>query len=268
MPFPIAAAVAAGASLLGSGGQALAQGNMNRKNRQFTREMYELQKNDELAFWRMNNNYNSPQEQMKRLQEAGLNPNLVYGNGATATSSGAPSAPSPKEFTQQAPNYNGMVGGALDAYFSIEMKQAQVDNLKVQNDLMLEDVMLKRLDNKIKTFDLGFKTDAREYDLDYKKYNSLARQGDFHLKEQMFDFVRRTKEDRIQMVALGLISEKLKQNLTSAQTKQLHEAAKSIQNDNFLKELDIDLKKQGVTYQDELWQRILAKFLSKFGITF
>jgi len=39
-------------------------------------------------------NYNSPVNQMQRLKEAGLNPNLVYGNGTVAnTYDGAPNAP-------------------------------------------------------------------------------------------------------------------------------------------------------------------------------
>ena len=39
-------------------------------------------------------NYNSPINQMQRLKEAGLNPNLVYGNGTVAnTYDGAPNAP-------------------------------------------------------------------------------------------------------------------------------------------------------------------------------
>lgn len=49
------------------------------------------QAQDNAKFWA---DYNTPVNQMKRLREAGLNPNLVYGNGADAQYSGAPSAPS------------------------------------------------------------------------------------------------------------------------------------------------------------------------------
>lgn len=34
-----------------------------------------------LYMWNLNNQYNTPTEQMKRLKAAGLNPNLVYGSG-------------------------------------------------------------------------------------------------------------------------------------------------------------------------------------------
>lgn len=63
--------------------------------RQFNdnKAMYELQKNDAISFWNMQNEYNSPAQQMSRLSQAGLNPMLVYGNGADNTS-GAISTPS------------------------------------------------------------------------------------------------------------------------------------------------------------------------------
>ena len=35
--------------------------------------------------WNRTNDYNSPLKQMERLKAGGLNPNLVYGNGATTT---------------------------------------------------------------------------------------------------------------------------------------------------------------------------------------
>ena len=39
---------------------------------------YQFNKNMEA--WQMQNAYNTPAAQMQRLEEAGLNPNLVYGN--------------------------------------------------------------------------------------------------------------------------------------------------------------------------------------------
>lgn len=42
--------------------------------------------------WAANNAYNHPLNQMERLKQAGLNPNLVYGNGAVGNTSSQPSA--------------------------------------------------------------------------------------------------------------------------------------------------------------------------------
>jgi hypothetical protein len=45
-------------------------------------------------FWNMQNKYNTPQSQMARLKEAGLNPALIYGSGATNTGIAGSIAPS------------------------------------------------------------------------------------------------------------------------------------------------------------------------------
>lgn len=45
------------------------------------RRQYNLEKKRALELWNMENAYNSPLQQMQRLQEAGLNPMLVYSSG-------------------------------------------------------------------------------------------------------------------------------------------------------------------------------------------
>jgi len=52
-----------------------------KKNRDFAKKMSDLQWSRDQMMWDMTNQYNSPQEQMARLKAAGLNPNMVYGQG-------------------------------------------------------------------------------------------------------------------------------------------------------------------------------------------
>ena len=54
---------------------------MNRKTREWNEAMYQKQRQDAIDDWNRQTLYNSPIEQMKRLKEAGLNPNMVYGSG-------------------------------------------------------------------------------------------------------------------------------------------------------------------------------------------
>lgn len=49
-----------------------------------------------LDMWNRQNEYNTPLAQMQRLQEAGLNPNLMYGQGNVGNASNAPSFEAPK----------------------------------------------------------------------------------------------------------------------------------------------------------------------------
>lgn len=50
--------------------------------------------------WNLQNAYNHPKEQMKRLKEAGLNPNLVYGSGnVTGNTTSSPVSPGRRNLT-------------------------------------------------------------------------------------------------------------------------------------------------------------------------
>lgn len=95
----------------------------NRQN-DWTREMWDLQ-----------NEYNLPSAQMDRLRVAGLNPNLMYGNGASGGQAGAiQQATMPKYQTARA-NYSyvpAQVPQVLGMYQDFKLKQAQVDLLKEQ----------------------------------------------------------------------------------------------------------------------------------------
>lgn len=81
--------------------QIAAQKEENSLNRAYNKELAAYQNRMNVAQWQRENEYNSPENQMKRLQAAGLNPDLMYQNGAsglTAASSpsmtaGAPSSP-------------------------------------------------------------------------------------------------------------------------------------------------------------------------------
>lgn len=78
------------------------------------------------------NDYNTPKNQMARLKDAGLNPNLVYGSGGTTTLSASGSAPS-VGFGR----YNfSKVADLLEMHqreAQIKNMQAQYDNIKAQN---------------------------------------------------------------------------------------------------------------------------------------
>lgn len=101
MPLPLLPLITAGAGLIGQGINAVTQSGNNRRQINFAREQYQTQRKDALADWNMQNQYNSPQQQMQRLKDAGLNPNLVYGSGATATA-----ASQPRSSSAATPNIN------------------------------------------------------------------------------------------------------------------------------------------------------------------
>lgn len=56
-------------------------------NRQFNAQQAKLQRDWSQRMWNLNNLYNTPSSQMQRLREAGLNPNLAYGDLSSSAAS-------------------------------------------------------------------------------------------------------------------------------------------------------------------------------------
>lgn len=78
----------AGATL----GSALGGQADNRQAWKYSKKTADYQNAQQLAFWNLNNDYNSPVSVMQRLEEAGLNPNLVYNNGGSSYQATMPTA--------------------------------------------------------------------------------------------------------------------------------------------------------------------------------
>lgn len=86
--MPLAPAIIGGLiSGIGSLGSSLIsnRGALERQNLANTQNM---------RFWDMQNKYNTPKNQMSRLKDAGLNPNLIYGSGSANTGVAGSIAPS------------------------------------------------------------------------------------------------------------------------------------------------------------------------------
>lgn len=82
-----AALAAAGGSLLNTGLSSVFSNSANKKSKNAALTQFWMQN----YFMDKQNEYNKPINQMARLREAGLNPNLVYGNGAGSLESASPS---------------------------------------------------------------------------------------------------------------------------------------------------------------------------------
>lgn len=102
--------------------------------------------------------YNTPAEQMQRLKDAGLNPNLVYGNGQVAnTSEGSTSFDTPR------------AGNISEYMLAVE----NAKNLKRQNDLLQAQEKGQRLLNA----NQKIKNASDKYDLRQKQYTSPENRG-------------------------------------------------------------------------------------------
>jgi hypothetical protein len=106
----------------------------NRWNRKYNERMYDKQRQHALEDWQRAADYNSPQAQMQRYKEAGLNPNLIYGS---ATNSPMAQMKGPTQETSEMPPYQlnrNAVGEAIGTYQNLKLIQQQVDNLSATNE--------------------------------------------------------------------------------------------------------------------------------------
>lgn len=111
----------------------LQQRAQNRANMKLAE--YQWQKNMEA--WNLQNEYNKPSSQMSRLVEAGLNPNLVYGNGADNTASAAPQYQAPHISSYQGFGSDfARLASSLQPVLQTEQAIEQIINMKNQNRLL------------------------------------------------------------------------------------------------------------------------------------
>lgn len=140
-----------GLSMLGSGllsvGNSWLGNNMSGSNdkaaREWQEKMYAQQRDDNQKFWYEQQEYNSPANQVQRLKDAGINPQLALGNiqsgqMGTLPSSSVPSA----SVSQRSPLMN------LNDTLSFLVGS------KYQGQSMKENVESQQLDNEAKKIDL------------------------------------------------------------------------------------------------------------------
>lgn len=281
MPFPIAAAIGAGSSLLGGGLNALSTASQNRKSRDFSREMYQRQWHDSILFWNMQNDYNSPQAQMKRFQEAGLNPNLVYGQG-NAGNAGPISTPDVQTPQFRTPEWGNAVSSAgmayMNAIYDLDIKQAQVDNLKAQNNVILQDAVYRaiqteatiagmhrtRVGTERDMFSLEFEKGLAPINAEFRR--EQLRQLSTGIDLSMNEDARRSALnaasveeafERMRTLRLGRAK-------TSAEISNIRQSTVNAVKDGVIKYIEIGLRRQGINPSDPMWSRIVGKMLSDY----
>lgn len=119
--FSVGDMFSGGASSLLSGATGLIGTALQYK---YNKRLMKLQNKLNVDMWKMQAEYNSPQAQMQRYQEAGLNPFLIYGQGSNGNMSQAP-----EQVVPNVPDYTkGMA--ELSKAFNIENLRTLVANRK------------------------------------------------------------------------------------------------------------------------------------------
>lgn len=125
-------------SAIGAIGNFFTGGASARKQYQYQSKLMDKQNQQQIDFWKMNNEYNTPFNQRARLEQAGLNPDLMYGGSGNIGQSQMPSAASPGS----APNVDyGSFSDNLRFAMQAQVMDAQVSKIEHENRLLAEQAL-------------------------------------------------------------------------------------------------------------------------------
>lgn len=282
--------IVAGIAGAGQGANAIAQGRMNRKTRNWNVRMHERMRAESLADFQMQNAYNHPSSQMARLREAGLNPNLVYGEGAVANNASPIKAAPVESWNPKAISVDagGVAAQGISMYYDTQVKQATIDNLRQQNTVLEKDSELKaaqtiatlmstrNVEQEVftKEFNLALEKSLRDFtaqgrQLDVTKKEaeiSAALAGtkmtlDENQRRQVMQAPTLTKAwEEIKSIVLGRAK-------TKAEIDQIREHIETQNLDQIIKDLEIKFQQKGFRSGDKLFPRMMYEALknSSFG---
>lgn len=272
MPFPIAAAIGAGSNLVGGAVNAFSTANQNRKSRDWSEKMYEKQKQDNYVMWNMQNEYNTPANQLQRMKDANLNPHLFYGQGnpGNAAPIPTPDVQSPQFRTPEWGNAVSSAGLAfMNAIYDLDIKQAQIDNLKAQNTVIHQDAMLKAVLGDDRRFDLNYK--SRMEDVSAEAAKERLRQTKVSIDLSIREDARRAaaNSSSIEEAAQRMLSMQAERGMIpyrkgqmAASTAESRERINQMLKDGKLKDLDIELRNLRINPQDPMWARMIGGVLT------
>lgn len=135
----------------------------------------------QLEFWNLQNAYNTPSAQMQRLADAGLNPNLMYGQGNTGNAVNLSSVGAPKLNTYQ---LNGLQEAAIaQAQLDLAQQKQTHDNaktdaetslIKQQEKIATLDALKRNIEQPLWKKETDFKNELYDSGTMLKQYNTMV----------------------------------------------------------------------------------------------
>lgn len=303
MPFPVAAAVAAGGALVGQGIQMQGAKISNTKTYERTQKLMDKQQamNQQMAMFNQEQQMKmweatGPTGQMEQLKKAGLNPGLIYGMGGAGgqTAQAAQAAPvSGASYKHENPAQGtGVMGMMMGAQISktgaeIELLKAQAEALKAKAGLdtaetpnrpkvgknidadtenkILNSVILKYTGKEAQAQYEEVKQPSRGIEAKTHQDEMEARQG---IAGNIYEL---WKDGQLMNKSMAEIeSLMLKNAQTSAETRRIVKTmdlidaqTKGVGLDNILKDLDIQLERIGVGRNSQTAERILGRIFNE-----
>lgn len=149
--------------------------------------------------WEKQNAYNSPVEQRRRLEQAGLNPNLMMNGGSSGIAESAPTADT--SGVQQVPDIGSTIASGYQQFGnSLSNAASQIASMVYNNGLQEANVNKAQAEAQSASQDARYKELQNQYaasqflaDLREKQYRGLIAKSDYA-------FLRDSMQDRLDAV--------------------------------------------------------------------
>lgn len=269
-----------------------AQGNLNKKTRRWNEKMAKQSRQWSLDDWNMQNAYNHPREQMARLREAELNPNLVYGNGADVTSGPVRSSDTPQWSPRASEASGQFVGDGIQMFQNAEMHRLMLDNLTAKNtNELLKTSVLAAQAEKLRTSSskdkqaMSIAEELRETSLQaaMARTKKLSIEADNWQQKMSVDLQNSLEEQlnrniaaagkesreralhphKVALLVEQAITQRTNRQLTETQKDELMTKMRNLEKDGTLKDLEIELKKSNMTWSDPAVIRYFKKLMDE-----
>lgn len=236
----VAPAIIAGAGsmlggLFGAAGSAKAAKYQLQAARETNQMNYQIaQENNAFnqRMWEKQNAYNSPAEQRRRLEQAGLNPNLMMNGGSAGTAETAPTADT--SGVQQVPDIGSTIASGYQQFgsslsnaasqiagmvYNNGLQQANVNKAQAEAQSASQDARYKELQNQFAASQ--FLADLRE-----KQYRGLIAKSDY-------EYLRDSMQDRLDAV-------KFQNTLTGSQSSYYNQMSGLIDVQRKIEQTNLD----------------------------
>lgn len=266
------------------------QKKQNEADREHAVQMYERQRQDSISDFNRQNEYNHPEQQMERLRQAGLNPNLVYGKGADNTAS-AINKTSYQESKLTAPQMDFSFSNAITQFQQVQQNKAQTDNLIAMRQNIEADRLLKEKDAVIKdltaaniatrtarsNFDLGLAQELKDSTLQGAVLQNKLAEANINITnnrdlrekqlntQQVQETIQRTlsiKKD-IAMKEFEISTQPQKREKLENELVMLDQQIANAKKDGIFKDWENMLTKRGLTKNDPVALRMLENLISE-----
>ncbi len=238
--------IQAGSQLLSSGLNSIFHRRAQQREFKNNRAMSELAYNQDLDMWNrqsqwnreqwdIQNEYNLPANQMQRLRDAGLNPNLIYGNGAAGGQAGKIDQATMPKYNPARANYSHLpvnIPDMLGQYQNFKLKNAQIDNVEAQTRVAKEKALTEM--------------ELRAGRYDSYKYGNQIKYHNARYQEAFNELERDRRKQQVENMR------------TDGALKKLDIPYR--RDRNTVKNLEAQLfKEKGIRPQDAMWMRLMLR---------